>query len=536
MQLKVNFFKSKETLSQDDIGKLLALTGIVFGAWIRLIPPLLAGFPINDGGLFYVMLQSLIDNGFGLPEYISYNGLSIPFAYPPLAFYIGGLVSTAFQIPLIDLIRWMPSIVTALVVVVFHDLARVILKSEFEAGIATVIFAFTPRALTWFVMGGGLTRSLGEMFLILAIRYVYSLFAKGGRKLLVLAILFCSLVALTHPEATIHTIIVCLLIWAFQGRNQAGIARAFSVAIGVLIITSFWWVTILSRYGLSPYFSAMQTGDQSPLVLVSNLFIAVTEEPYLTTIAVLGLIGLILKFSQRDYFLPAFYLLPLIIEPRNAANVVIIPLALLAAIGINQMILKTLKDIGASKDPQPNLLQKIVTPLLITAFFLSLLINVGYFSLQLSKNHLNPGSLDAFIWVKNNTEANSVFVILTGDTDSFCDGVQEWFPVFTKRSSLTTPQGKEWFAGNAFSDYRDYLVDLQKCMNNDISCVENVVLQMDLEFDYLFIQKTATSKLLCVPRGETYRGGNLIHSIDTNDSSYINIYKSNDVEIYAVEK
>jgi len=536
MQMNFNLFQRNEKLSQDDVGKLLALTGIIFGIWIRLVPPLLAEFPINDGGLFFIMLQSLIQNGFALPDQIFYNGLSIPFAYPPLAFYIGGLISKAFQIPLIELVRWMPGIVTALTVIVFYDLARVMLISEFEAGIATLIFAFTPRALTWFVMGGGLTRSLGEVFLILSIRYVYSLFTEGGHKNLVFASFFCSLVVLTHPEATVHTIIVCLLLWAFYGHNKAGVARAFMVAIGVLVITSLWWVTILVRHGVGPVVSAMQTGDQNPLVFVSNLFFAVTEEPYLTTIAVLGLLGLILKFVQRDYFLPSFYLLPLILEPRNAANVVIIPIALLAAISIEQMILKTLTEINKSKNSYPNHLKIFGAPLLITVFFLSLLINVGYFSLQLSKNHLMPSTLEAFKWVEKNTRSNSTFLILTGDPDSFCDSVQEWFPVFTKRISLTTSQGREWIAGNTFGDYRDYLTNLQKCMENEISCVENVLMELEGKYDYLFIQKAATSKLFCVPRGETYRGGNLILSINTMDSNYINVYKSNDVEIYAIQK
>ena len=59
---------------------------------------------------------------------------------------------------------------------------------------------------------------------------------------------------------------------------------------------------------------------------------------------------------------------------------------------------------------------------------------------------------------------------------------------------------------------------------------------MDLKYDYLYIQKAAMSKLFCVPRGETFRGGNLIYSITTDKSSYTNVYKSNDVEIYAIKK
>src|SRR3989304_10425959 len=130
----------RKPIGMDDWGRLDALTGIIFGIWIRILPAATTNFPINDGGLFYVMLDSLIKNGFFLPQIIEYNGLSIPFTYPPLAFYLGGWLSSGFQIPLLDLLRWMPAIVTSFTVPAFYYLAKSLLKSELEAGLATLIF------------------------------------------------------------------------------------------------------------------------------------------------------------------------------------------------------------------------------------------------------------------------------------------------------------------------------------------------------------------------------------------------------------
>jgi hypothetical protein len=65
----------------------------LFGTLIRFAPTIMTGFPINDGGTFYAMIEDLKANHFLLPAFTSYNYLNIPYAYPPLSFYVGGFIS-----------------------------------------------------------------------------------------------------------------------------------------------------------------------------------------------------------------------------------------------------------------------------------------------------------------------------------------------------------------------------------------------------------------------------------------------------------
>lgn len=66
------------------------MTAVTLGLILRLLPALSADFPLNDGGLFYLMTRELQGAHYALPVYTSYNSAQIPFAYPPLAFYIAG--------------------------------------------------------------------------------------------------------------------------------------------------------------------------------------------------------------------------------------------------------------------------------------------------------------------------------------------------------------------------------------------------------------------------------------------------------------
>ena len=103
--------RPRQPLTQEEIGRLIAFLAVLLGAFLYLYPPYLAGFPINDGGLFYTMMRAIQANGFRLPETIHYNGLNIPFAYPPLGFYVGAALSTVLHVDPLLVLRWFPAIV-----------------------------------------------------------------------------------------------------------------------------------------------------------------------------------------------------------------------------------------------------------------------------------------------------------------------------------------------------------------------------------------------------------------------------------------
>ena len=159
---------NKRALSSDDVGILLLLVSIILGGWFRIFPPLQAGFPINDGGLFYSMIEALQNNGFRIPQFVEYNGLEIPFVYPPLGFYVAATVSTVLDVDIFTTLRWIPAIVLIGTIPAVYTLAKALLNSKLEAGLAALIYALLPRSIMWLIMGGGITRSFGQLFLILA--------------------------------------------------------------------------------------------------------------------------------------------------------------------------------------------------------------------------------------------------------------------------------------------------------------------------------------------------------------------------------
>jgi hypothetical protein len=523
--------KKPRGITQEDVGVLIALAAILFGGWVRIFPPAIAGFPINDGGLFSVMIKAIQVNQMGLPMYFQFNGKEIPFAYPPLAFYTGAVIANLTHLDVIEIVRWLPAIILIGTIPAFYSLSKVILDSSFRAGLATLMFAFTPRSMTWTIMGGGLTRSFGLFFLLLALSAIYKLFIRPSRKYLISSILFSTMVILSHPEAAIHTMAFGFFFWVFKGRSKEGIINALTVALGTLILSSIWWIPMLLRYTLTPFLAAAQTGSQSFLSLLFPFLLTLTDEPYLTIVAILGLIGFVECIGRKNFLLPIWYFLPYLVDPRSGATYAMIPLAMLAGVAVSEVILPGLAKIAGNpySDNSGTVQGRWYASFLIV-FGMYLLGGSLYFGTQIAGTALSKANRTAIEWIHANTPTDSRFLVMTGENEVFCDSLQEWFPVLSERISITTIQGDEWLPDNAYAKAVSLQDEVQNCVNavSPLQCLND----KHLQYDYVYIARLGALKNFCRTLAPVSRGEHLIAEL-RNDPQYSVVYQTQAVELFS---
>lgn len=526
--------KKFRTPTQEEAGILIAMLAVIFGGWVRLFPPSISGFPINDGGLFTVMIKAIQADGMKLPAYFQYNGQSIPFAYPPFAFYIGAFASNLFHLDAIDIVHWLPAIILIGTIPAFYCLAKAILNSSFKAGLATLAFAFTPRTMTWTIMGGGLTRSFGLLFLLLTLASLYRLFNEHDKKYLAPSILFSALVVLAHPEAALHTIAIAILFWIFKGRNKDGIINALIVGFGTVVVTSIWWIPTLLRLGPDPFMAAAQTGSHSALSVLYPFLLTLTDESFLTIIAVLGLIGFMVCIARKDYFLPIFYFVPFIVDPRSSATYAMIPLAMMAGLALSEIILPGLARLESqiTKSPAENLFQSRMVLITLIIFGLYLLGGSMYFGIQVAATAVSVADRTAFNWISANMQPNSRFLVMTGENEILCDGVQEWFPVLTNRVSILTIQGDEWLPDKKYVQAANLQGNVQACMNGyaPLDCIN----KNGLQYDYIYVARQSTLKNFCRVVAPVMRGDSLISELGQNNQYHL-AYQTDAVAIFSYQ-
>ncbi|MBC7875877.1 MAG: glycosyltransferase family 39 protein [Anaerolineales bacterium] len=518
----------KNKLSIDEIGTLILFAALIFGGLFRFFPTIMAGFPINDGGMFYTMMKDLQVNHFVPPLYTTYNNLHIPFAYPPLALYIGAIISSIFNISLLEILRWLPALINTACIFAFYFLAKEILGDKIKASIAALVFAFTPHLSTWLSAGGGLTRSFGTLFMILTVLYSYKLFVNNNSKSIWGAIIFGSLTVLSHTESTIFAIALPLYIWVTKSRSMKSALQAGLIGLGVFLFAGPWYGLVISRHGPEPLLSALKTGSQTiwSILHLINIDI-ITEEPYLDLLGVFGIMGIIFLVIKKEYFIPLMLVVMVLAQPRSAHTVGNIPLAMAAGIFIIEVLLPAITNIDDTQNAKNN--RGIKVFLFIALPYL--LINSVYQGFMLSQNHVSEGEQRAMQWIKENTPEGSQFLVITGESESMCESSAEWFPTLTERTSLATLQGREWLLGSKFGEFIGHRTNLQSCINENMECLEREIKYFAEDFDYIYISiKTPTNncQAMNVSR-QTTRG--IVTTLEKS-SDYAAVYKTSSVVIF----
>lgn len=482
---------------------ILVVLATAAGLFVRLAPVAASGFPLNDGGLFLDMIRDLQRNNFAIPMYASYNSASIPFAYPPLAFYIGALFSR-LGVSLLDLVRFLPALISTLTIPLLYLLSRRLLVSEARSLMAVFAFALLPRTFQWLIMGGGLTRSVGFVFALLTLIAVHDLYVRGSRTSLLFTILFASLTILSHPELAFFTAYSTALMFFFLSRNRAGVVHSCVAAAGILLLTSPWWVSVIRYHGIGPLLAASQTGSGTwSANALSLLVFDFTEEPFMTLLGFLGLLGAVVCVVEKRHFLVAWLVVIFLLDPRSGATYATIPLAMFVEVGICRMILPALHGLASGKSvragtsevrfidlvstlPARNALAFLFFYALFAAWYLPYTQNSPVRVLPLAQRQ-------AMEWVADHVPEDASFLVVSGDV-FWSDTASEWFPVLAHRVSVATVQGYEWLPNRAFSEQLARYNRLQTCASQGANCLARWTALSGVAPPYVYVPKPASSE------------------------------------------
>ncbi|HWO73427.1 MAG TPA: glycosyltransferase family 39 protein, partial [Dehalococcoidia bacterium] len=441
------------------------------------------GFPLNDGGMFYVMVEDLKANAYRLPEYTSYNGGSIPFAYPPAAFYMTAAISDVAGISTLDLLLFLPAVFSVFTVVAVYLLAKAMLPTERMAVAATLVFAFVPRAFNWEIVGGGLTRSPGFFFAVLAVWQGYLLYSRGEKRHLIATAVLAAATVLFHPEMGWFVAASLGVFFSIMGRNRPAVLRSAALAAAVCVLTAPWWLEVLLRLGPDPLLAASQTGGHSPFQVLRPFLFEWTEEPLFPLAAALGLLGVLACLRDRRFLLPAWLLAFFILDPRKAATTAEVPLAMLAAIGLFDVVLPLLRR------PAPGGVGEVTPRWAYAAVGLALFVYAPLSALYSTTDERSPlvmlpeADREAMAWVKANTPPDAVFLVMPATGIARVDPALEWFPALAQRRSVLTVQGTEWISGQ-FDTTKDAYEDLVDCLRSAADCLQTSVAKGDFDHDF----------------------------------------------------
>ena len=520
---------------------LAVLFATLLGAFVRLAPVLASEFPLNDGGLFYTLIRDLQAGSYQLPVFTSYNHASIPFVYPPLSFYLTGLFSDVTGLSLLELLHFLPSLVSIATIPASYLLARRLLASRTAAAIATISFALLPTAFDFMIVGGGLPRALGFLFSILTLHQAAGLYTRTSRMRLASTTILASLTVLCHPVVAWFTFYSLVVLLVFKAPNRRGLADSAIVVVGTVLLTAPWWGTSLARHGLSPFLGAFQAGTRPWSALLAPFLFMQTNEPYVTLQAVFAMLGLFLSLRRREFYLPVWMAAVFCLETRLTATYAVIPTALLVGIGYEGIVLRGLQGaverLQAAAQPGRSSRPQSVSAaqaefdtrtggrvgIIASAYFLVYLLIAAY--LAAPRQALTESQRQSMQWIRENTPATSQFAVISGISPAGIDYVSEWFPALTDRTSVATPQGYEWFPDQVFNARWKAHSELQRCQRQGTGCLAAWAVDARITYTHVYVVKTPG-----IEGAEELEGR--LYELLLESPSYVAIYDQKDVAVF----
>ncbi len=478
------------------------LLATLVGGIARAAPVLAAGFPVNDGGLFASFVDAILTGPQLLPDSITYNGLNAPFAYPPLAFLATAGLERVLPIGTVEWLRWIPLAASIATIPAFFLLALEMAPTRVHAAIAAFAFALVPRSFEWLVMGGGLARAPGMLLAILAI-YLGARFLRKGDRSWLGAGIALGLAVLTHPEGGLFAALSLVLVALADARGRRAWSRLIAAAAVGVIVTSPWLLVMIARHGIAPLVSAGGVSANLVESLFYLLTARLTDEPFWMLTAGLATLGLVYSLSARRYFVPAWVVLMVIADPRGAATYVSVPLAILAATGLLDVVVARLVRVGgdiasAPGWPTPLLRSRGASITLGGALVLAMLSAFLAPYVLSPMASLNTDARAAMTWGRTSLPTSARVVVVTG-RQWYEDATSEWFPFLSGRRSVATVQGFEWMGASAWQAQLDMSAALQDRAKDTVASLEKWALEYRMGYDFVYVPKGRLGEVTSAP-------------------------------------
>ncbi len=470
---------------------------VLVGVFARLRIVLASDFPVGDGGMFYVMVQELRRNHFALPMTTGYNFAGIPFAYPPIGFYAVGLLADVTGWDVISIFRFFPLVVDTFALCTFIPLANAVLSSRSARLYAVAALGLLPMGYRWVIMGGGITRSLGDLYSILALHQAYRLYIKHEWRRAPACALFSGLTLLSHPEAAFFTAYTIALLFLFSGWSRKGLVSSAVVMAGAAVLSFPWWVTVLTRFGVGTFVNVASSDGSGPFSgLASFLVLSLTHESLFPLLEMLALLGILRTIGRRSYFLPTWLAVIFLVQSRAPDQRAVIPLALLIAIGLDEVFVPLFRQGTRVSFPieffeRPPWDRTGAIAHVVVGVVLAMALAASTLDSPQAFAGLSGGEREALSWVATHAPANARVLVITGQPWTV-DRVSEWFPALTNRRSVATVQGDEWLPG--FNLRVEENQTLQTCARTDDRCLDAWQQRNGVTADTVYVAKANTGQ------------------------------------------
>ena len=435
-------------------------------------------YPIGYAGLYSLMADLLAQNHFLLPGQVPYYaGGQMPFAYPPLGFYVMGFAENVLRIPLFTYLRFAPPLFTFLALIPAYFFLRAFTKSGLQANITVFLFALSQVIFVFDVQASGAVRGLAYLWTLWGLYFSWKAFGSHKKRDIGLAALFTALSVLTHQGFALFLALTIAFFAAWNYKKKGSIAIGVAILFLAVVFSSPWWVLVLQRYSLTVFIHAfLSHGNMNFLSTIRNWNLINLVVPLyavfqgMLVLFFLFVYGMIFAI-RRKFFMPLAWFGVIYLLTVENERLLVILAALIAA----EFLIRSI-DLFKAKHAVLTILV-IVTAIIVNAISPVEIIIA-------TKPDVSSSIIEMGDWFQSPQATRGSYIILTSNGN-----IAEWTPYFIQESSLIGPWGTEWL-GTYDQALSDYFAMVSCTENGSWDCVSRLLAAENLHPDYVILSKS----------------------------------------------
>ncbi len=462
-------------------GTFVTVVILLIGSVIRLLSLRYVDFrlPFRMGGLYVEFAQQIAAHNYLLPARIPYyTERGIPFAYPPLPFYIQAILLQIFPSAEFTIANLLPPLTAIVALFSFTLLIRALKLQPLIGGFALLAFATLPSAYYEQLESAGLAEAFGSLaaiFLCTTLANVYFRDTATNHIFTGLALGLCVLASPASAYAAVLLFVTFsgIHVYRSKGHRIAAFGRLTGTGVIGLLVASPYLFSLVQNHGTGVVWDVLQAESSSPasnlpfprwLTPIFNFNASGAPYPFIWNFLVFS--GMIWAVFKRQWWLPLWYFLMFAV-PREGWWMASIPASFAVGIGMVEFWIpftsSALKNISGLE-------RGILYAVLAVLFFAYALINVRAIIFEDVIEGYNReywvNTVEAAQWIKMSTPEDSRFIVML-DKEA-----EEWAPHLMQRTVLNVAQGAEWEPDKLpqISQLED---DLGDC--SDLPCVQQAV-------------------------------------------------------------
>jgi hypothetical protein len=407
------------------------LVALVVGLTIVMLARTLSRtLPLSNAGLYLTMSDALVAHHFALPWRVPwYARGGVPFAYPPLAFYVMAFFTHTLDVPRMRYLEIAPPLFTAGTAIPLYLFYRDLLGSGRQALMGVVVSCTGQSFLYMYVLADGSVRAFAAFWMPWSLFLGWRTLQRGSVRLGFLASICLAATLASHLENGFFAFMSLGLFALFHRFSWPRVTRAAIVAAGGIVLSAPWWLLVLHRFGTAVFVSALGSHENPSStntlsatgLLVSfiaafiRLLISMSGDWWLYLFAFVGLV-VAQRYTRR--LLIVWLVASLLLLPHGDRHWAVV-MGAAAPVGIDAVVLWAARSRARAR----RLLRRAV-PAILLAIGIA---HVGWYMASQPPG-LTADDLRVTDWLRVHTSPTArVFVTQPYEREG------EWYPYLTHR-------------------------------------------------------------------------------------------------------